>query len=72
MSCVVCGTTENLMRDSKCTPCEAQYPTMPIPGNCQCGASIDLDVTAVCDDCQRWDDYCDYVDMVRDLGPMLA
>ena len=71
MTCVVCGSTENLFNPSKCDPCEAQYPTMPIPGICQCGASVDLGVTAICDDCHSWSDYLDYQDMVRDLGPML-
>ena len=70
MSCVVCGTTENLIRDSKCNPCEAHWPTMPIPGTCQCGAPVDLRVTATCDDCIRESDRMDYADMIRDLGPI--
>ena len=72
MSCVVCGTSENLIRDSKCAPCEAQWPTMPIPGSCQeCGAPVDLRFTAICDDCIRESDRMDYADMIHDLGPIL-
>ena len=71
MKCVVCGTAENLMDPSQCYPCEAQWPTIPIRGSCQCGALVDLGVTALCDDCIRESDRLDYQAMIRDLGPML-
>ena len=55
-SCVVCGTTQDLVPGGyKCEPCEAQYPTAPIPSLCVwCKKNpVDLGVDALCDECHE-------------------
>lgn len=56
--CVVCGNRDNPYPDRyKCRPCEAQYPTYPMPGTCiRCGIPVDLGVSPLCSDCALADE----------------